>query len=172
VSLIPLEQKGVELIWKAWRMPISAQPSPKPEGYGEQAREYLQTLLQDIGLHISPPSVKSDTFLAHIGAKYAKEQGQFNLYHQRIFESVWKNNQNIGDKQVLMNIAQAIGFNPIVFEEAVSNPSYIDQVESDFKSASEKQVWTIPAYLRTKGMIQDHHFKDMPTLEELENMIT
>jgi predicted DsbA family dithiol-disulfide isomerase len=172
VSLKPIEQKGVELIWKAWRIPVNSQPSPKPEGYGEQAKEHLQTLLKDVGLHISPPSEKSDTFLAHIGAKYAKEQRQFNLYHQRIFEAVWKDSQNIGDKKVLIDIAKGMGFNPIEFEEALSNPSFIDQVESDFKSASEKQVWTIPSYLGAKGMIQVHHFKDLPTLEELENIIT
>ncbi|MBP1931247.1 putative DsbA family dithiol-disulfide isomerase [Ammoniphilus resinae] len=157
--------------WRAWEMPADAHPPAKPEGYGENAKKFLQTLLDQLGLQIQPPNKKAKTFLAHVGGKYAKEQGVYEAYQQAIFEAIWQNSESVEDKKILSQIAKKVGLSPAAFEGALENPSYIKQVMADFQLAVDQKIWTIPSYQGENGTIQVNHFKDLPTIKELEKLI-
>jgi predicted DsbA family dithiol-disulfide isomerase len=171
VSLKPLEQDGVGINWKAWRMPEGANPPAKPEGYGAAVKPFLEKLLEETGLEIKPPSEKRNTYLAHVGAKVAKEKGVFQAYHLRVFEAVWKHDENIGDVAVLRNIAQEVGLDPEEFENTIQLGRYKALVDEDFALAVERKIWTIPAYLGDQGEIQVHHFNDLPSVEQLKEIL-
>jgi predicted DsbA family dithiol-disulfide isomerase len=171
VSLKPLEDEGVAIHWRAWKMPEGANPPEKPEGYGEEAKAFLQKLIQEAGLEVRPPSDKRDTFLAHVGAKFAKEKGVFQAYHKRVFEAVWKHDENIGDVAILRSIAQEVGLNPDEFEKAIHLDQYKDKVEADFQFAAERKAWTIPVYIGEKGEIHVHHFKDIPSVDQIKEIL-
>jgi predicted DsbA family dithiol-disulfide isomerase len=171
VSLKPLIQKGIEIEWKAWKLPYNANPPAKPEGYGEEAKLFISKLLNETRLEIHPPSTKRDTYLAHIGVKIAKEKGHFDQYHHRIFQAVWVRDEDIEDVDMLCEVAREVGLNPEEFKVSLTNKTYINQVESDFQSAVDKQIWTIPSYIGSNGEIQVNHFKDMPNITEIEKII-
>jgi hypothetical protein len=86
--------------WKAWKIPEGANPPAKPEGYGVQVEEVLQKLKSDLHLEIKAPSEKRETYLAHVGAKFAREKGQFSPFHNRVFDAdrkIWTTPSYIGD---------------------------------------------------------------------------
>jgi predicted DsbA family dithiol-disulfide isomerase len=171
VSLKPLEEDGVNIHWRAWRMPEGANPPAKPEGYGEQAKAYLQKLIQETGLEVRPPSEKRDTFLAHVGSKFAKDKGVFRAYHQRVFEAIWKYDENIGDVAVLCNIAQEVGLDSNEFEKAIHLDQYKNKVEADYQFATERKAWTIPVYIGEKGELHVHHVNDLPTVDQIKQIL-
>jgi predicted DsbA family dithiol-disulfide isomerase len=171
VSLKPLEVEGVAIDWKAWRMPSEAAPPPKPEGYGEQAKQALTRILSETGLIIQSPSHKRDTFLAQVGAKIAKENNLFDGYHRRVFEAVWKYDQNIEDPTTLSTIAKEAGLDPYKFQQALKEGQYREMVEADYACADECKIWTIPSYMGKQGTIQVHHFEDIPSQEELHKIL-
>lgn len=171
MSLKPLEQSGIRLDWKAWKLPFDANPPAKPEGYANGAKQYLEKLIKETGLQIQPPSTKRDTYLAHVGAKYAKSKGLFDAYHQRIFEAVWEKDENIEDLTFLANVAKEIGLNSNKFLEAITGDEYRNIVENDYESAVQNKIWTIPSYLGQGGIIQVHHYQDMPTVNDLKKII-
>jgi predicted DsbA family dithiol-disulfide isomerase len=148
-------------------MPEGANPPAKPEGYGEQAKEELGRLLHEASLSIKPPTAKRDTFLAHVGAKIAAEHNVLDLYNQRIFEAVWKYDENIADPEVLAGIAKEVGLTPETFLAGLQEDRYRDQVYADHKLADGLHIWTIPSYVGDHGTIQVHHFKDIPSLEDI-----
>lgn len=152
-------------------MPAEANPPAKPEGYMEQAKEALAQIISEIGLMIRPPSHKRDTLLAHIGAKIAREQGRFEAYHQRVFEAVWKNEEDIGDPLTLSQIAGEAGMDPSAFQQSLKEERYREMVEADFKHAVDNRIWTIPSYMGRKGTIQVDHFKDIPSQEDLYEIL-
>ncbi len=152
-------------------MPEGANPPAKPEGYGEQAQDYLRKLIKETGLAIHPPSATRDTFLAHVGGKYALEKDRFDDYHRRIFEAVWKHDEDIGQQAVLVDIAHEVGLVTNEFKAALNAEKYKQQVADDYRLAAERKIWTIPSYIGPKGEIQVHHFKDLPTPSELEKIL-
>jgi predicted DsbA family dithiol-disulfide isomerase len=171
VSLQALKDKGVELNWKAWKLPTDANPPIKPEGYGEDAIKYLNHITQQLGLTLNPATQKRDTYLAHLGAKFAKGKGLFHEYHTRVFQAVWKYGEDVSDIQVLTAIAEEAGLNPEEFEQALDNNSYEQLLEKDFKEVKNKAIWTIPSYVGKRGEIQVHHFNEIPSLRQLENIV-
>lgn len=138
------------MTWKSWKMPKNAHPPAKPEVYGEQAKEYLGGLLKKTGLEIKPPSNKTDTLLAHVGGKIALKEGLFEEYHLRMFEALWKHDQNIEDEKVLNSIAEELGLNTQFFEQMLHHSDYHAQVESDFTLCDKFDIWTIPSYMGSK----------------------
>lgn len=171
MSLKPLKNEGINLVWKAWKMPDGANPPIKPEGYGEQAKEYLGELLSKSGLEIKSPSAKRNTFLAHVGGKLVEKIGIYTKYQERIFEAIWKYDENIEDEDILISIGEELGLNPIEFKQALHDEKYIQKVHEDFKTATELEIWTIPSYVGSKGVLQVHHFKDIPSLEQLRKIL-
>lgn len=171
MSLKPLEDEGVRLNWKAWRMPVDAAPPDKPEGYGMGAQLFLKQLINKTGLTIHPPSQTRDTILAHIGGKYAKAKGLFTSYHLRLFKAVWEFNEDIEDVAVLAGIAEEVGLNRESFLKSLEHSEYRSLVEADFVRASESKIWTIPSYIGKKGTIQVHHYENIPDLKELSELL-
>lgn len=153
--------------WKAWRLPADAHPPAKPEEYMAEAKEFMKHLFEERGLSIQPPSKKRDTFLAHVGAKYARANGKFNEYHVRVFQAVWEKDEDIEDMAVLTKIAGEVGLEANRFKESLTNKQYREMVERDFTLASENHIWTIPSYVGENGELQVHHFRDMPSVDQL-----
>ncbi|TWI59032.1 DsbA family oxidoreductase [Halalkalibacter nanhaiisediminis] len=172
VSLIDdFKGNNVEIEWKTWRMPVNANPPEKPTGYMEEAKQYLKELAKRKAVTIKPPSEKRNTRLAHIGAKFAKDNGCFEAYHKRIFQAIWNKDENIEDRDVLSQIAEEVGLSKEIFKNALVDPNYVQQVEEDIQEAEDKKIWTIPSYIGNNGEIQVHHFKDLPSLEKIGELI-
>lgn len=152
-------------------MPADANPPAKPDGYMMEAKQFMKSLFEERGLTIQAPSQKRDTFLAHVGAKYAHLNRRFNEYHVRLFQAVWEKDEDIEDIVVLSAIAKEVGLDTNDFKEALANKEYIEMVERDFTLASKNHIWTIPSYVGASGEIQVHHFKDMPSLEQLNRLV-
>lgn len=171
MSLQPLIEKGVEIEWKSWKLPIGATPPEKPEGYMEEVKVFLNELSDKTGLTLHSPVKKYDTLLAHIGLKYAKEIGKEKEYHNRVFQAVWVLNEDIEDLDVLSSMAEEVGLIKDEFKEALIKQSTIELVKKDFRYAGEHEVWTIPSYIGNNKVIQVHHVKDLPSIESLEEIL-
>ncbi len=152
-------------------MPEGAQPPQKPEGYAEEAKAFLQQLIEKAGLVLNPPTHKGSTIPAHIGSQFAREKGVLSAYQKEVFAAVWQRDQNIEDVNVLTSIAERIGLSGPDFEQALQDRKYQRMVESDLDRAAKNKVWTIPAYEGRQGAIYVHHFKDLPDLEGLKSII-
>lgn len=123
-------------------MPEEANPPEKPVDYGDHAKKFLQQLISDLEVH-----------------------------HQRVFERVWKDNGDIGSVEVLKSIAIECGLDPIEFEKSLTNRVYREQVDADFQLAVEHKIWSIPSYKTEKGVIQVNHFEDLPSVNELKEIL-
>jgi len=82
-----------------------------------------------------------------------------------------KNNDSVDEKRVLSHIANKVGLDPVAFEEALANPTYIKQVNADYQLAADQKIWTIPSYQGENGILQVNHFIELPTIDELKKII-
>lgn len=82
---------------------------------------------------------------ALIGAKYAETTGYGEAYHAAVMDAYWQKAQDISDLSVLREIAQTAGLDSDQFESALSDQTYIDQVNADIDQAHQYGISGVPA---------------------------
>jgi predicted DsbA family dithiol-disulfide isomerase len=82
-----------------------------------------------------------------IGAKVAEAQGKGAAYHNALFRAYWQRANNIGDVEVLVEIAQSIGLERAAFLAALIDESYEAQVEADIEQAYQYGLTGVPALI-------------------------
>jgi 2-hydroxychromene-2-carboxylate isomerase len=63
------------------------------------------------GLVIRGPRKIFDSSIAHIGMLYAKHQGNFRPYHDRVYERFWKRELDIENPDLITQVLQEVGLN-------------------------------------------------------------
>ncbi|HEV8717330.1 MAG TPA: DsbA family protein, partial [Candidatus Binatia bacterium] len=61
------------------------------------------------GLVIRGPRKIFDSSIAHIGMLYAKHQGNFRPYHDRVYERFWKRELDIENPDLIKQVLQEVG---------------------------------------------------------------
>lgn len=64
------------------------------------------------GLLVRGPQKIFDSSIAAIGMLYAREQGKFRPYHDRVYERFWKRELDIEDQQAIAAVLAEVGANP------------------------------------------------------------
>ena len=70
---------------------------------------------EQYGLDLNRGPMGIHSRAALIGAKFAEAQGKAQQYHDAVFRAYWQRANNIGDVEVLAEIAQAIGLDRSAF---------------------------------------------------------
>lgn len=99
------------------------------------------------GLHIEQGPFGIDTRLAHIAAKAARDMGVGDDFHLQIFERYWKKGDDIGSREVLLEIADALDLDLELFGERLDDAELLDEVLADEGAASEIGVQGVPAMI-------------------------
>lgn len=171
----PLEEaikgKDVEVEW----MPFELRPQPeetlRPEG------EYLQNTWQSsvypvadkYGVNIVLPDVSPQpyTHLAFEGYQYAKEQGKGNQYNHRMFQAFFEESKDIGDVDVLTQLAQEIGLDADQYKQALIDRTYKDAHQTALKHATEANIKAVPTMVIGDTVLSG--VRDKETIEETVN---
>ena len=98
-----------------------------------------------IELNRGPMGIHSRSAL--IGAKVAEAQGYGPQYYDAVLRAYWQRANNIGDVEVLAEIAQAIGLEREAFLAALRQPLYEAQVEDDIQQAYQYGLTGVPALI-------------------------
>ena len=81
-------------------------------------------------------------------AEAVKEAGSEAFYrlHRRLFEAYFGEGQNIGDRDVLRQLADACGVGEKTVESAWSDPRYARRLEQNLATARELKVTGTPTF--------------------------
>lgn len=107
-------------------------PTLKPEG------DYLQSawqrsvypLAEKLGVEIKLPTVSPQPYtnLAFQGLEYAKDHAKADEYNDAVFRAFFQQSRNIGEVDVLTDIAAGVGLDPGDVRLALQNGTYRDRV--------------------------------------------
>jgi len=151
----PLEQaihgKEVEVEWMPYELRPSPQPTLRPEG------EYLQStwkqsvypMAERMGVPITLPHVSPQphTHLAFEGYQYAKEHGKANEYNDRMFRAFFQEERNIGDIEVLTELAGDIGLDQAAYREALETGKYKEAHQKALEHAYRENITAVPTFV-------------------------
>jgi len=120
--------KDVQVEWMPFELRPYPTPTLRPESdYVRRVwAQSVQPLAQRLGVRmILPPiSPMPHTHLAFEGYHFAKEHGQGHAYHHRVFTAYFQEGKDIGDLDVLTELARDVGLDTAAFRAALEARTY------------------------------------------------
>ena len=140
----------VEVAWHSYELRPAGSPPIPPEYLARiKATEprLLNMAREQYGLELTRGPMGISSRAALIGAKFAEAQGQGPAYHDAVFRAYWQRANNIGDVEVLAEIAHSIGLEREAFVAALGDDRYVAQVDDDIEQAYAYGLTGIPALI-------------------------
>ena len=78
---------------------------------------------------------------------WAESQGAGETFHKAAFAAYFVNNQNLADRNVLLNIVGQIGLDSSTAEMILDQGTYSDIVERDWQRADELGIDVVPTFV-------------------------
>ncbi len=105
---------------------------------------------QQWNLKIKIPPLRANSKLALKAAEYAREQNCFERFQQEMFDAYWIEGKNIGNFEVVLDVADSVGLNVNELSEKLNSGAY-DQILKESQAAMQKIDYVaIPTFVIKK----------------------
>ena len=140
----------------------------KDEDYFDQVRENVHRLREEYGAEEmlgidETPEV--DSFDAQVAARYVAEERQERWldFDEAIFEALWVDGRDIGDPDVLADLAADVGLDSEEVREAVDDDERRDDLREAFTEAQRRGITGVPTFVSdghaARGAVPPEHLE-------------
>jgi len=137
--------------------------------------EYLRRVWSDsvapmagrLGVAMRFPPVKPRTRLAHEAAHWARAQRRFEDYHDEIFRAFFERGEDIGDVEVLIELARGFELDSDSLRKALVSHEFAASVLADEREAARLGVSGVPAFVANRKAA----LSGVQTVENLRKLI-
>lgn len=167
-----VQGKDIEVEW----MPYELRPRPSqqldPVNDPSKLAIWEQAIYPRIkawGVDMKLPNVSPHPYtdLAHEGFHFAKEKGKEKEYNDRVYQALFQEDQNIGEVEVLAQLAKEVGLNQEEFKEALVSRKYKQTQQQALKHAYEEaRITGVPTFI-----IGDERISGAASKETFEQVI-
>jgi predicted DsbA family dithiol-disulfide isomerase len=138
-----------------WRG-LEIHPETPPEGTPMDKRfraadikrmmEHLRTMGAAFGITFADRPLLSNSRLALQAVEFARDHAKFQEYHQALFTAYFSEGLNIGDLNVLKQIARDTGLDAEVMNQDVVNGKYLSTLAAARDNAARLGVSGVPTF--------------------------
>lgn len=125
--------------------------SGKDEEYYAEARENVERLRDEYGADEMSTDLVGDVdgFLAQVASLYVREEHpeQWLAFDEAIFAALWEDERDVGDRDVLADIAGNVGLDAEEVREVVDDEEWRDRLRDEFADAREFGVTGVPTFV-------------------------
>jgi predicted DsbA family dithiol-disulfide isomerase len=114
-----------------------------PPGYLEN----LRATAVEAGIEMKRPALVPSTRKAHEATEFAKDHGRLWEIHRALFHAYFEEERNIGDVDVLCDIAAGIGLDAGELRLALTDGRYAAEVEEELDWARAAGVTGVPTVI-------------------------
>jgi predicted DsbA family dithiol-disulfide isomerase len=142
-----------------WRL-IEIHPETSPEGEPVASLEYpseqwsqlmqnLEAVAKEEGIAMADHSFTTNSKDALLLSEAAKEQGREKFYalHEKLFAAFFVDSRNIGDRNILRELAAESGIENNVVEAAWQDSKYQQRIVSNYHAARQHQIQGVPSFI-------------------------
>jgi predicted DsbA family dithiol-disulfide isomerase len=123
-------------------------------GSAARARAYADNILgiaRDSGIAMKMPAVISNSHRALEAAEFAREHGGFDAMHAALFAAYFEESRDIGDADVLCEIARASGVDDQRLRQALADETYAARVDELTEAARRDEIMSTPTFIFPGG---------------------
>lgn len=161
---------GVEVDWRPFELRPAPSPTLRPED--DYLPRVWQTsvypMAEQLGVKLALPTISPQpyTHVAFEGFQYAREHGRGHDYHSAVLRAFFCDDRDIGQIDVLTDIAASIGVDPDRFRTALLERRYADAHQHALAEARAQGVRAVPTVF-----VGPHRIEGVPTREQLTSAL-
>ena len=111
------------------------------------ARQDMARIARRMGIPVNPPPKTTDPTLAGAGSLLAERRGLLRPYIVEVMRREWAYGEDIGQEDLLIDIARGIGLDPGEFREAIHDADNRVRLQTNWQEADEKGVVGVPSFV-------------------------
>jgi predicted DsbA family dithiol-disulfide isomerase len=116
--------------------------------YGDSFHERLKRSFEASGLvYNPPPDVVPNTMRALSVTELARDRGLHRPMHDRLMQAYWEEARNLGDPEVLREVAVEVGVGEAEAAAAIEDSGLADRVRASTAHAQSLGVTGVPAFV-------------------------
>jgi predicted DsbA family dithiol-disulfide isomerase len=148
----------VEVEWRPFELhPETPKTGARLEGrLGSAARiraytENILTIAGESSIEMRMPAVVSNSRMALEAAEFARAHGGFEAIHEALFAAYFERGADIGDADVLCEIAREAGIDDQGLRQALTDETYAKLVDDSTEAAREQEILSTPTFIFPGG---------------------
>jgi len=110
----------------------------------------MKGLMDAEGLPYSRRTHTYNSRLAQELAKWADSQPGFETIHNALYRAYFVDGRNIGDPEVLIDIAQSVGLSADAAREVLADRTFKDAVDADWEESRRRGITGVPSFISGK----------------------
>ena len=114
-----------------------------PPGYLENMRQ----MALDSGIEMQRPALIPNTRKAHEATEFARAAGRLLPFHEAVFRAYWVDERNIGDVDVLCDIAAGCGIDAQALRAALEEGRHAAEVQEQIDWSRAAGVTGVPTVI-------------------------
>ncbi|MFW9947957.1 MAG: DsbA family protein, partial [Candidatus Odinarchaeota archaeon] len=126
---------------------------PFPKGYLEMAFANVKRLADQDGLMLKFSKKLPNSRLALYISEFARKKGKFEEFHKLVLDAYWLEGKDIGDKSLLLNLAESVGLNKKEIEIYLDTDEPFKIVQNSLKEIRRYGINGVPAFLIENRLI-------------------
>lgn len=139
----------------------------KDDDYYEQARENVERLQEEYDVEMSLElATEVDSLPAQIASCYVKETAPYETwldFDVAVFEALWTAERDIGDPDVLADLASDVGLDPEEIQSVLNDDEWRSKVTERFDAARAEGVTGVPTFTydeyAARGAVPPEHLE-------------
>jgi predicted DsbA family dithiol-disulfide isomerase len=122
----------------------------KDEEYYEEARKNVEKLADRYGVEMAQSLRKDvDSYdTQRVALRVAEEYPDaFESFHRGVFDALWEDGRDIGDREVIQSIADDAGMPSAFVEEVLDDEESTERLEAAFAAAQQQRITGVPTFI-------------------------
>ena len=108
-----------------------------------------------------PYPIRSHDALAAL--EFAKAHSDINPLLDAVYHAYWAEGQDIGEREVVLNLAEACGLDRAALNKALEDRRYASLIIPFDEGANEKGVWNVPTFWIGEGRYAEQPYRVLAT---------
>ena len=144
---IDVEWKPFEIHPETPKEGALAEDLPFPKGYLEMAFANVKRLADEDGLTLTFAEKLPNSRLALYFSEFARKKGKFEEFHKLVLEAYWLEGKDIGDKGLLLDLAESVGLKKNEIESYLNTNEPFEAVKKSLKEIRRYGINGVPAFI-------------------------
>jgi predicted DsbA family dithiol-disulfide isomerase len=123
------------------------------EGYGMELVNNVTDYGKDVGLNINTRSLYNSRNSLKVN-EYAKLEGKFEAFHKAIFKAYLEDDKNIGDIDILLDIAEESGLDREKTMAFIESPEAEEIITNAKNEALRLGINSVPSFVINNNLIR------------------
>jgi predicted DsbA family dithiol-disulfide isomerase len=120
---------------------------PFPKGYLEMAFVNVKRLAEEDGLNLKFSEKLPNSRLALYISEFARKKGKIEEFHKLVLEAYWLEGKDIGNKDLLLDLAESVGLNRNEIEAYLDTDEPYNAIQKSLKELRRYGINGVPSFL-------------------------